>query len=106
MGFNALVVEKNDEGKTSASVQSISEDQLPDGDVTVAVEYSTVNYKDGLCIGPGGGLVRCAKSAGEGRLAGAFAIRSERVSGNGRWNSRIYVDVGCHGVRGSRAENW
>jgi acrylyl-CoA reductase (NADPH) len=26
--------------------------------VTVAVEYSTVNYKDGLCIGPGGGLVR------------------------------------------------
>jgi len=26
--------------------------------VTVAVDYSTVNYKDGLCIGPGGGLVR------------------------------------------------
>ena len=26
--------------------------------MTVAVEYSTVNYKDGLCIGPGGGLVR------------------------------------------------
>ncbi|MEM9434883.1 MAG: acryloyl-CoA reductase [Pseudomonadota bacterium] len=56
--LNALIVEKDDEGKTSASVQSISEDQLPDGNVTVAVEYSTVNYKDGLCIGPGGGLVR------------------------------------------------
>ena len=56
--FNALVVEKNEEGKTSASVQQISEDQLPSGDVTVAVDYSTVNYKDGLCIGPGGGLVR------------------------------------------------
>ena len=56
--FNALVVEKNDEGKTSAAVQQIGEDQLPEGDVTVAVEYSTVNYKDGLCIGPGGGLVR------------------------------------------------
>jgi acrylyl-CoA reductase (NADPH) len=26
--------------------------------VTVAVDYSTLNYKDGLCIGPGGGLVR------------------------------------------------
>jgi acrylyl-CoA reductase (NADPH) len=26
--------------------------------VAIAVEYSTVNYKDGLCIGPGGGLVR------------------------------------------------
>ncbi|MFT7311796.1 MAG: acrylyl-CoA reductase (NADPH), partial [Paracoccaceae bacterium] len=56
--MRALIVEKNDEGKTSASVQDISEDRLPAGDVTVAVEYSTVNYKDGLCIGPGGGLVR------------------------------------------------
>lgn len=57
--FNALTVEKDAEtGKTSAGVQQISEDQLPVGDVTVAVEYSTVNYKDGLCIGPGGGLVR------------------------------------------------
>jgi len=48
--FNALLVTKDDEGKTSASVTEISEDQLPDGDVTVAVEYSTVNYKDGLCL--------------------------------------------------------
>ncbi|WP_322864869.1 oxidoreductase (plasmid) [Aquicoccus sp. G2-2] len=59
MTFNALIVEKDDEtGKTSAAVQRISESDLPEGDVTVAVEYSTVNYKDGLCIGPGGGLVR------------------------------------------------
>jgi acrylyl-CoA reductase (NADPH) len=57
--FNALVVTKDEEsGKTSATVTEISAKQLPAGDVTVAVEYSTVNYKDGLCIGPGGGLVR------------------------------------------------
>lgn len=56
--FKALVVEKDDEGKSSAAVQEISEDQLPSGNVTVDVTYSTVNYKDGLCIGPGGGLVR------------------------------------------------
>ncbi len=56
--MRALIVEKDDEGKTSASVQEIEESRLPDGEVTVAVEYSTVNYKDGLCIGPGGGLVR------------------------------------------------
>tara|TARA_Y100000385_G_C13074930_1_gene630938 strand:+ start:1082 stop:2071 length:990 start_codon:yes stop_codon:yes gene_type:complete len=56
--FNALMVKKDDDGKTSAAVEQISEDQLMDGNVTVAVEYSTVNYKDGLCIGPGGGLVR------------------------------------------------
>jgi acrylyl-CoA reductase (NADPH) len=58
MTFNALIVEKNDEGKTSASVQQITEDRLPEGNVTVAVDYSTLNYKDGLCVGPGGGLVR------------------------------------------------
>ncbi len=58
MSFNALIVNKDDEGKTHAEVTQITEDQLPDAEVTVAVEYSTVNYKDGLCIGPGGGLVR------------------------------------------------
>jgi len=58
MNFNALLVEKDDDGKTSAAVKSLEESQLPEGDVTVDVEYSTVNYKDGLCVGPGGGLVR------------------------------------------------
>lgn len=55
--FNALVVEKTEDG-THAEVRSVSYDDLPAGDVTVSVDYSTVNYKDGLCIGPGGGLVR------------------------------------------------
>ena len=57
--MKALVVRKDEEsGKTSAAVEDLSLDDLPDGNVTVAVDYSTVNYKDGLCIGPGGGLVR------------------------------------------------
>jgi len=57
--FKALVVEKDEgTGKTSAAVREIGEADLPEAEVTVAVEYSTVNYKDGLCIGPGGGLVR------------------------------------------------
>ena len=56
--FNALVVNKGEDEKTSAAVEQISVDQLPEGNVTVAVEYSTVNYKDGLCIGSGGGMVR------------------------------------------------
>lgn len=56
--FKALVVEKDAEGKTHAAVTEIGLDALPAGDVTVAVDYSTVNYKDGLCVGPGGGLVR------------------------------------------------
>ena len=57
--FNALVVNRDEEsGKTSAAVTELSLDDLPEAEVTVAVEYSTVNYKDGLCIGPGAGLVR------------------------------------------------
>ncbi|MCW9044436.1 MAG: acryloyl-CoA reductase [Pseudopelagicola sp.] len=57
--FKALVVNKDEEsGKTSAAVEEISVEDLPHGEVLVAVEYSTVNYKDGLCVGPGGGLVR------------------------------------------------
>ena len=55
--FKALVVEK-DEAGTRASVQELDENRLPEGDVTVAVEHSTLNYKDGLCIGPGAGLVK------------------------------------------------
>ena len=58
MGFEALVVDKDAEGKTHAAVRRLEVDDLPAGEVTVAVQYSTVNYKDGLCIGPGAGLVR------------------------------------------------
>ena len=56
--FNALVVEKDADGTTHAAVKALTEADLPAGEVLVRVEYSTVNYKDGLCLGSGGGLVR------------------------------------------------
>lgn len=46
--FQALVLD-NANG-FSASLQSVDEARLPAGDVTVAVQYSTLNYKDGLAI--------------------------------------------------------
>jgi acrylyl-CoA reductase (NADPH) len=55
--FNALVLNKNDDGVTSA-VESVGLDDLPEGDVVVAVDYSTLNYKDGLVLKGLGGLVR------------------------------------------------
>ena len=59
MTFKALIVDKDEEGAISQSIQEIGEDRLPDGgDVTIAVEYSTLNYKDGLCLSGTGGLVR------------------------------------------------
>ena len=47
--FKAIVIEKSDSG-TKAALTDFDEANLMDGDVTVRVEYSTVNYKDGLAI--------------------------------------------------------
>ena len=47
--FRAIVVEKA-EGGTKAALTDFDEANLMEGDVTVRVEYSTVNYKDGLAV--------------------------------------------------------
>ena len=56
MRYRAFVVNK-DEDDFSASVQSLDESSLPEGDVTVAVEWSDLNYKDGLACTPNGRVV-------------------------------------------------
>ena len=57
--FRALLLEKDAEGAAHATIQELDDSALPAGEVTVAVEYSTVNSMDGLCLSPsGGGLVR------------------------------------------------
>lgn len=49
--FNAILLNKNEDGSTKAQVTKMDDIELPaEGDVTVAVEYSTINYKDGLAI--------------------------------------------------------
>ena len=47
--FKAIRIDKADKGTTAALAQ-FDEAELMDGDVTVAVEWSTVNYKDGLAV--------------------------------------------------------
>ena len=47
--FSAISIEKGEAGQT-VTVASLDEAELPDGDVSVDVEYSTLNYKDGLAI--------------------------------------------------------
>ncbi len=47
--FSAVLIEKGDAGQT-VGVADLDEAQLPGGDVSVDVEYSTLNYKDGLAI--------------------------------------------------------
>jgi len=47
--FRALLVTKDD-NRQSVAVTELTDADLMEGDVTVAVEHSTVNYKDGLAI--------------------------------------------------------
>ncbi len=55
--FRALVIDKHD-GAVVPKIEEIDEGALPEGDVTVDIEYSTLNYKDGLILLGQGGLVR------------------------------------------------
>jgi acrylyl-CoA reductase (NADPH) len=48
--FKAIVVSRGEDKKQSVAVTELHEDELMDGDVTIAVEATTVNYKDGLAI--------------------------------------------------------
>jgi acrylyl-CoA reductase (NADPH) len=55
--FPALVLTETD-GKVSSAVRDMSADELPEGDVTVRVTYSGLNYKDGMIVNGIGRLVR------------------------------------------------
>jgi acrylyl-CoA reductase (NADPH) len=55
--FRGMLIEKDEQGYRAA-VKDIDESVLPEGDVTVNVQYSTLNYKDGLAITGKGPVVR------------------------------------------------
>ncbi len=55
--FNALLLDKTETG-FRAAVEAIDESRLPQGDVLIEVEHSTLNYKDGLAITNTGPVVR------------------------------------------------
>jgi len=57
MTFKAILLEEAG-GKVSAAVKTLEDSALPPGEVTVRVEYSTLNYKDGLVLGGLGRLVK------------------------------------------------
>jgi len=57
MTFRALVLHEED-GKVVPRLETVDDERLPSGDVTVRVEYSTLNYKDGMIVQGLGRLVR------------------------------------------------
>lgn len=70
MSFRALVLTQGADRKVSGAIETLDDARLPAGDVTVAVEYSTLNYKDGLVLTSGGGLVKTWPHVGGIDLAG------------------------------------
>ncbi|MEA2946065.1 MAG: acrylyl-CoA reductase, partial [Alphaproteobacteria bacterium] len=55
--FRAVRIDKTEAGQT-AKLVDFDENELMDGDVTVRVEWSTVNYKDGLAVSGKAPVVR------------------------------------------------
>ncbi len=58
MSFRALITDRDEAGTVTSTVQQVEDDRLPDGNVTVDVDWAGLNYKDGLCLTGQGGLVR------------------------------------------------
>jgi acrylyl-CoA reductase (NADPH) len=90
--FSAILITKTDAGQTVA-VAEIDETDLPDGDVTVDVEYSTVNYKDGLAITGRSPVVKRFPMVPGVDLAGTV-----RESRHANWKPGDKVVLNCWGV--------
>jgi acrylyl-CoA reductase (NADPH) len=73
--FNGILIDKDDSGYR-ASLQQIDEAQLPEGDVTVRVAYSTLNFKDGLAITGSSPVVRQFPMVPGIDLAGTVEVSS------------------------------
>ena len=56
--FKAVLIDQGEDKTVSAAVKDVAVADLPEGDVTVAVEYSSLNYKDGMVMAGVGNLVR------------------------------------------------
>ncbi|SEP67660.1 acrylyl-CoA reductase (NADPH) [Devosia sp. YR412] len=58
MSFRALLTEKAADGTITSSVQTLDEGRLPEGNVTVAVDWAGLNYKDGLILTGAGNMIK------------------------------------------------
>jgi len=74
--FKALVLSQGADRKVTGTIENLDEARLPAGDVTVRTEYSTVNFKDGLVLTSGGGLVKAWPHVGGIDLAGTVEASS------------------------------
>ena len=90
--FNAVVINKADEGQHVA-VSSLEQQALPEGDVLVRVDYSTINYKDALAITGASPVVRSFPMVPGIDLAGVV-----EESAHARWRPGDKVVLNGWGV--------
>lgn len=77
MSFRALLTDRSDDGSVTSTVTELPDDRLPQGDVTVDIEWAGLNYKDGLCLTGQGGLVRTYPHIGGIDFAGTVRDSSD-----------------------------
>lgn len=90
--FNAVLIEKTDDVQC-VSVTQVDESQLQEGDVTIDVAYSTLNYKDGLAITGSSPVVRKFPMVPGIDLAGTV-----RTSSHADWKAGDKVVLNGWGV--------
>jgi acrylyl-CoA reductase (NADPH) len=90
--FNALLIDKTDDVQ-SVSLSQVDESQLPEGDVTIDVAYSTLNFKDGLAITGASPVVRKFPMVPGIDLAGTV-----RTSSHADWKAGDKVVLNGWGV--------
>lgn len=90
--FNAIVIDKADDVQT-VSLQQLDEAALPEGDVTIDVAYSTLNYKDGLAITGKSPIARKFPM-----VPGIDLVGTVRTSDNAEWKAGDQVVLNGWGV--------
>jgi len=90
--FSAILIDKTDPGQT-VSVTRIDEASLPEGDVTIDVAFSTLNYKDGLAITGRGPVVRKFPM-----VPGIDLVGTVRASDHADWTAGDKVVLNGWGV--------
>lgn len=93
MGYRAIVVDKQGDD-FSVSVRELPESGLPEGDVTIRVEWSSINYKDGLALSPNGRVVRAYPMVPGVDLAGTVLESSDARFSKGQAVMVTGFDVG------------
>ena len=90
--FSAIVIDKTDDGQT-VTLQQLDESALPEGDVTIDVAFSTLNFKDGLAITGSSPVVRKFPM-----VPGIDLVGTVTESSNSEWKAGDTVVLNGWGV--------